>query len=144
MSQEKPVLLRADGAKRSAPSHSPQERDGTVMSFPLVLARVGADFTVTKAPCQCRHFRVVEQRQHRDGRRWGFLEEREKPPAWKPFCSSWRSLVQAAGWGGKARWGLDTEPPGADVPASLKMSSSTWICLRLSPVAQAGAYPYTG
>lgn len=48
------------------------------------------------------------------------------------------------GVGGKAWWGLDTEPPGADVPASLKMSSSTWICLRLSPVAWAGAYQYTG
>lgn len=45
---------------------------------------------------------------------------------------------------GKAGWGLDTELPGADVPASLKMSLSTWICLRLSPVAQAGTYPYTG
>lgn len=47
------------------------------------------------------------------------------------------------GWG-EVWWGLDMELNGADVPASLKMSSRTWICLRLSPVAQAGAYPYTG
>lgn len=44
---------------------------------------------------------MVEQRQHRDGRRWGSLEEREKPPAWKPFCSCWHSLGQAVVRGGR-------------------------------------------
>lgn len=31
-----------------------------------------------------------------------------------------------------------TESPQADVPASFKMPSSAWICLRLSAVARAG------
>lgn len=44
----------------------------------------GGDFSVTRAPGQGSHFM---KGRHGDGRRWGFLEEREKPPAWKPLCS---------------------------------------------------------
>lgn len=76
------------------------------------------------------------------GGRGSSRKERNLKPV-NPFVPL--GAVQGRQWGrGKAQWGLDMEPPGADVLASLKMSSSAWICLRLSPVAQTGAYPYTG
>lgn len=100
----------------------------------------GKDFSVIKAPGQGGHFR--------DG--GGGMEEEAGVPQEKGETSSLENLLfLLAQFGARMGWeeawcGLDTEPPGADVPASLKMSLSTWICLRLSPVAQAGAYPYTG
>lgn len=112
----------------------------------MLHVRVGEDFSVVKAPGQGRRFRAggggAEAAQG-----W----EEVGVPQGKGETSSLETLLfllvqfgAGGGVGWKAQWGPDTEPPGADVPASLKMSSSTWICLRLSPVARAGAYPYMG
>lgn len=50
-------------------------------------------------------------------------------------CPVWG---QAARPWGKVWWDPDMESPQADVPASFKTPSSTWLCLRLSPVSRAG------
>lgn len=67
----------------------------------------------------------------------GSLRKRRNLQPGNPFVG------QAARQWGKVWQDLDMESPQADGPASFKMSSSAWKCLRLSPVGRAGVYPYT-